>query len=110
MTAAFHTSLEVAVEVFSERIQTGERKLTSLAYLTFVTIDANGDRLPVPPLLLETDADRERAAEAEVRRAARLQAKARLHRRLIKSAGAGRAGRRGRRPFPAPDGPARAWG
>ena len=78
VTAAFHTSLEVAVEVFSERVQTGERKLTSLAYLTFVTIDANGDRLPVPPLLLETDADRARAAEAEVRRAARLQAKARF--------------------------------
>ena len=78
VTAAFHTSLEVAVEVYSERVQTGERKLTSLAYLTFVTIDANGSRLPVPPLLLETDADRERAAEAEVRRAARLQAKARF--------------------------------
>jgi acyl-CoA hydrolase len=32
----FQTSLEVEVEVFSEAIQTGERKLTSKAYLTFV--------------------------------------------------------------------------
>src|SRR6187401_775071 len=39
VTATFQTSLEVAVEVFSERIETGERRMTSLAYLTFVTID-----------------------------------------------------------------------
>ena len=78
VTATFHTSLEVAVEVFSERIDTGERQMTSLAYLTFVTIDQQGGRVPVPPLLLETDQDRQRAREAEVRRAARLEAKARL--------------------------------
>ena len=78
VTAAFHTSLEVAVEVFSERIETGERRLTSLAYLTFVTIDRNGGRVPVPPLLLETDEERLRAREAEVRRAARLEAKSKL--------------------------------
>lgn len=79
VTAAYSTSLEVAVEVFSERIETGERKLTSLAYLTFVTIDGDGKRVKVPPLLLETDEDRKRAAEADVRRAARLEAKAKLY-------------------------------
>jgi acyl-CoA hydrolase len=78
VTATFHTSLEVAVEVFSERIETGERRLTSLAYLTFVTIDRNGGRVPVPPLLLETEEERMRAREAEVRRAARLEAKSKL--------------------------------
>ena len=82
VTAAFHTSLEVAVEVFSERIQTGERKLTSLAYLTFVTIDRDGNRVPVPPLLAETDEDRQWVREAEARRAARLEAKASLKSRL----------------------------
>src|SRR4026209_1605625 len=35
VTATFQTSLEVAVDVFSERIETGERLMTSLAYLTF---------------------------------------------------------------------------
>src|SRR3970040_123415 len=35
VTAAFTTSLEVQVEVFSEATLTGERKLTSVAYLTF---------------------------------------------------------------------------
>jgi acyl-CoA hydrolase len=78
VTAAFHTSLEVAVEVFSERIETGERRLTSLAYLTFVTIDRDGHRVPVPPLLLETEEERTRAREAEARRAARLEAKSRF--------------------------------
>jgi len=78
VTATFQTSLEVAVEVFSETIETGERRMTSLAYLTFVTIDRNGGRVPVPPLLLETDEERARAREAETRRAARLEAKAKL--------------------------------
>ena len=82
VTAAFQTSLEVAVEVFSERVQTGERQLTSLAYLTFVTIDREGKRAPVPPLLAETDEDRQWVREAEARRAARLEAKASLKSRL----------------------------
>ena len=75
VTAAFQTSLEVEVEVFSEETLTGNRQLTSRAYLTFVAIDRNGGRVPVPPLLLETDAQRQKARDAEARRAARLEAK-----------------------------------
>jgi len=75
VTAAFTTSLEVMVEVFSEGTLTGERQLTCIAYLTFVTIDRDGGRIGVPPLLLETDEERQRAREAEVRRSARLAAK-----------------------------------
>jgi len=78
VTAAFSTSLEVAVEVFSEGTLTGERNLTSVAYLTFVTIDHEGRRRPVPPLLLETDEEKKRAWEAEARRSARLEAKKKL--------------------------------
>src|SRR5918995_896674 len=55
VTAAWSTSLEAEVEVFSEEILTGLRQLTSRAHLTFVTIDAAGARVPVPPLILETD-------------------------------------------------------
>jgi acyl-CoA hydrolase len=80
VTAAFHTSLEVEVEVFSEETETGQRQLTSLAYLTFVTIDRAGRRVPVPPLRLETEAERQKAKDAEVRRAARLAAKRTLAR------------------------------
>jgi acyl-CoA hydrolase len=78
VTAAFKTSLEVEVEVFSEGTLTGERRLTSRAFLTFVAIDRAGGRVQVPPLLLETDAERQTAREAEVRRSARLAAKKKL--------------------------------
>ena len=80
VTAAFNTSLEVEVEVFSEGIETGERCMTSLAYLTFVTIDREGRRVPVPPLRLDTDAERQKARDADARRTARLEAKRRLAR------------------------------
>lgn len=78
VTAAFQTSLEVEVEVFSEGTLTGQRRLTSRAYLTFVAIDREGGRVPVPPLRLETDAERQKARDAETRRAARLEAKKRF--------------------------------
>ncbi len=82
VTAVWTTSLEVEVEVFSEEILTGVRRMTSLAYLTFVSVDQEGERLPVAPLVLETDEDRRRAAEADVRRASRLQARRNLDARL----------------------------
>lgn len=75
VTCAFRTSLEVEVEVFSEETLTGERRLTSRAFLTFVAIGRDGRRLPVPPLRLDTERDREQAAAAERRRAYRLEAK-----------------------------------
>jgi acyl-CoA hydrolase len=78
VTAAFRTSLEVQVEVFSEGTLSGERKMTSRAYLTFVAIDRHGGRVQVPPLLLETEDDRARARGAETRRQARLEAKREL--------------------------------
>ena len=78
VTAAWSTSLEVEVEVFSEEILTGQRRMTSRAYLTFVAIDAEGQRIRIPPLLLESDEEKTRAAEAEVRRAERLKARTAL--------------------------------
>jgi acyl-CoA hydrolase len=78
VTAAWTTSLEVEVEVFSEETLTGLRRMTSIAYLTFVAIDRDGRRVPIPPLILETPADKQRAAEADDRRAQRLKARAAL--------------------------------
>ena len=75
VTAVWTTSLEVEVEVCSEEILTGVRQMTSRAYLTFVGIDTAGQRQPIPGLLLETDEERRRAADAETRRAARLNAR-----------------------------------
>src|SRR5687768_3215501 len=68
VTAAWSTSLEVEVEVFSEETLTGVRRMTSRAYLTFVAVDRSGQRSGIPPLILATDDERQRAAEATARR------------------------------------------
>lgn len=73
VTAAFRTSVEVEVEVFSESVTSGERKLTSRAFLTFVALDDHGVATAVPPLLLETPEDEERSRQAHQRRKERLQ-------------------------------------
>jgi acyl-CoA hydrolase len=78
VTATFTTSLEVQVDVFSEEVLTGVRQMTTHAYLTFVAIAADGKPVPVPPLILESEDDRQKAREATVRREARLAAKRRL--------------------------------
>ncbi len=76
VTCAFRTSLEVQVDVYSEETLTGRRQLTSRAYLTFVAIASDGRRVPVPPLIVETDEERQVCADAAVRRARRLERKA----------------------------------
>jgi len=75
VTCAFNTSLEVEVEVFSEAIKSGERKLTSRAYLTFVSLDDSGNPTKVPPLAAETAEDEQRCRDAHVRRTERLKRK-----------------------------------
>ena len=72
VTCVFTTSLEVQVDVFSEETLTGRRQLTSRAFLTFVAIDRQGNRVRVPPLLVETDDERRICEEAHERRAHRL--------------------------------------
>lgn len=72
VVAAFRSSMEIGVTVHAENIQTGERTLTTSALLTFVALDKDGKKLPVPPLALETDEERKAAEEAQARRAERL--------------------------------------
>lgn len=78
VTAAYKTSLEVEVSVFSEETLTGIRRMTSRAYLTFVATDHAGARHEIPGLLLETPEQKVKAAEADARRAARIAAKMQL--------------------------------
>lgn len=75
--AAFNTSMEVGVSVHSEHPVTGERQLTTSALLTFVALDKDGGKLPVPPLRSETEAERAAASDATDRRAERLNRKER---------------------------------
>jgi acyl-CoA hydrolase len=73
VNAAWRTSMEVGVRVDAENPRTGERRHTNSAYLTMVAVDESGNPVPVPPLLAETDEQRGREAEAQVRRRNRLQ-------------------------------------
>jgi acyl-CoA hydrolase len=70
---AFHTSMEVGVRVEAENPLTGERRHCSSAYLTFVALDIHGQRVPIPPLIPGTEAERRRYEEAEARRQFRLE-------------------------------------
>lgn len=70
--AAFHTSMEVGVTVNAENPFSGERRLTTSALLTFVALARDGSKVPVPPLLLETEQDRVAFQEANLRRGERL--------------------------------------
>lgn len=66
------TSLEVEVSVFAEKVLTGERRRTSLAYFVFVALGDDGRPHEVPPLELRTDEERARFSRAEDRRQFRL--------------------------------------
>jgi acyl-CoA hydrolase len=64
---AFRTSMEVGVKVWVENYRAEEKRHVSSAYLTFVAIDAAGNRMPVPPVIPET-ADEKRRYEGAARR------------------------------------------
>ena len=80
VTRAFHTSIEVEVKVFLEDYLTGERRQTSSAFVTFVAVDAEGNRKAVPPVIPQTREEKRRYREALVRRRHRLAVAARAHR------------------------------
>lgn len=66
------SSMEVGVKIESENPRTGERFHTASAYLTFVCLGSNGKPSVVPGLLLETEDQKRRHREAEIRREERL--------------------------------------
>lgn len=65
-------SMEVGVRVESENLITGQRLHTSTAYLTYVSLGANGKPITLPPVILETDVQKRRNQEAKTRREMRL--------------------------------------
>ncbi|MCX7838320.1 MAG: acyl-CoA thioesterase [Anaerolineae bacterium] len=67
------TSLEVGVRVEAEDPITGEITHTNSAYAVYVALDDAGKPCSVPPLILETDADRRRWTDAEERQKIRLE-------------------------------------
>jgi acyl-CoA hydrolase len=73
VNAAWRTSMEVGVRVEAENPRTGERRHTSTAYFTMVAVDGDGHPTDVPALVTETDEERRREADAQMRRRNRLQ-------------------------------------
>ncbi len=72
VNAAWQTSMEVGVRVEAENPLTGVMRHTSSAYFTMVAIDDKGHPIAVPPCVAETDEERRREREAQLRRANRL--------------------------------------
>jgi acyl-CoA hydrolase len=70
--ATFLTSMEIEVTVSGEDTLSGEQWPTVECFTTFVALGDDRRPTPVPPLLVESPADREWQAAAEERRRARL--------------------------------------
>jgi len=63
-----NSSMDISVEVYAEKVSTGERRHTHTAHVVFVAIDDKGKPKRVPRLIPETDPERERYARAEMHR------------------------------------------
>lgn len=72
---AHTTSMEIGVRVDVETVPTGERRRVASAHLVYVGLDEGGRPAPVPPVIAETDEERRRQAQAQVRRRHRLMRK-----------------------------------
>ena len=67
------TSIEVELCVEAEDLLTGEVIHTNSAYFVYVALDDERRPTPAPPLLLESDEDRQEFAAGEARQTARLE-------------------------------------
>src|ERR1700691_2409315 len=73
VTRVFQTSMEVGVKVFVENYIADTAQHVASAHLTFVAVDAQGNRLKVAPVIPETEEQQRRYDDAgrrrEIRRA-----------------------------------------
>lgn len=87
VTRAFRTSMEVEVKVYLEDYITGERRLTSSAFVTYVAVGEDLHPAPVPPLIARTAEEKRLYREALGRRRRRLALAARARRRALEEQG-----------------------
>jgi acyl-CoA hydrolase len=66
-----NSSMDITVEVYAERVSSGEKRHTHTAHVVFVGLDDEGKPKRVPRLLPETDEERARYARAEAHRTRR---------------------------------------
>lgn len=63
-----NSSMDITVEVYAERVSSGEKRHTHTAHVVFVAVDDAGKPTRVPRLRPETEAERERYGRAEAHR------------------------------------------
>ncbi len=59
------TSMKVKITAMAENLKTGALIVTNVAVFTFVALGENGEKIPVPTLLPETDAEKQDYASEE---------------------------------------------
>jgi acyl-CoA hydrolase len=80
VNAAWHTSMEIGVRVESENVRTGEVTHTSTAYLTMVALSDEGEPQAVAGVIPETEEEKRRQREAQLRRDNRLRERSEIRR------------------------------
>jgi acyl-CoA hydrolase len=60
-----NSSMDITVEVYAERVSSGEKRHTHTAHVVFVAVDDDGKPRRVPRLVPETEEERARYARAE---------------------------------------------
>ena len=63
-----NSSMDITVEVYAERVSSGERRHTHTAHVVFVALDQEGRPTRVPRLVPETSEERARYSRAESQR------------------------------------------
>ena len=76
------TTMEIEVDVNSQEGLTGTERFTTKAYLTYVAVDQDGRPTAIPSLSVETDDEKRRFAEGEVRSKIRLDGLAKIKKEM----------------------------
>lgn len=79
ITRSWNTSMEIGVKVLSESINRPEKIHIVSAHFVFVALDDEGNTTAVPPVHPETNDEKRRFENAEVRRTSRIQVKRKTH-------------------------------
>lgn len=72
---SWNSSMEVGVRIMAEERTTMERKHIVSAYMTFVALDEHGRPTRVPPVTPESEVEKQRFEEADLRRSHRIEQK-----------------------------------
>lgn len=78
LNRSWGSSMEIGAKVVAENSYTGETRHILSAFFTFVALDEDDKPIDVPAVIPETDCQRRRFANAEIRREGRLKTRQQL--------------------------------